>query len=307
MSEGTMHRPAQRDQRDQHDQGKGRPNRRGPRLRRLLVCAAAVPAVLVAAGCSSSDSGSASGGDAKQQQTSSARPSKSASANAVQPAAYSTLPEPCGALSQKTLGDLVPKGAKSGKKGTTDDSASRSSCSWSSLENNGVKGSQFRWLNVSLLRFESNATRGEGDKLAKDYFTKQVHDAQSVEGAKNTKAQPVAGVGDETTAVRYDLKKKEGSFKQQTVVARVENVVVTLDYNGAGLAGDKTPDADALGKAAESAAKEAVAAVTAANKDSGKAGTSPSQGASKNASPSKPASPGASKSASPSASAATKG
>ncbi|MGI5137934.1 DUF3558 family protein [Streptomyces sp. CA-106110] len=287
-----MHRPAQRDQRDQHDQGKGRPNRRGPRLRRLLVCAAAVPAVLVAAGCSSSDSGSASGGDAKQQ-TSSARPSQSASANAVQPAAYSTLPEPCGVLSQKTLGDLVPKGAKSGKKGTTDDSASRSSCSWSSLENNGVKGSQFRWLNVSLLRFESNATRGEGDKLAKDYFTKQVHDAQSVEGAKNTKAQPVAGVGDETTAVRYDLKKKEGSFKQQTVVARVENVVVTLDYNGAGLAGDKTPDADDLAKAAENAAKEAVAAVTAANKDGSKAGTSPSQGASK--------------SASPSASAATKG
>ncbi|MGW9025370.1 DUF3558 family protein [Streptomyces sp. NPDC055722] len=302
-----MHRPAQRDQRDQHDQGKGRPNRRGPRLRRLLVCAAAVPAVLVAAGCSSSDSGSASGGDAKQQQTSSARPSQSASANAVQPAAYSTLPEPCGVLSQKTLGDLVPKGAKSGKKGTTDDTASRSSCSWSSLENNGVKGSQFRWLNVSLLRFESNATRGEGDKLAKDYFTKQVHDAQSVEGAKNTKAQSVAGVGDETTAVRYDLKKKEGSFKQQTVVARVENVVVTLDYNGAGLAGDKTPDADDLAKAAENAAKEAVAAVTAANKDGGKAGTSPSQGGSKSASPSKPASPGASKSASPSASAATKG
>jgi hypothetical protein len=262
--------------------------------------------VLVAAGCSSSDSGSASGGDAKQQ-TSSARPSQSASANAVQPAAYSTLPEPCAVLSQKTLGDLVPKGAKSGKKGTTDDTASRSSCSWSSLENNGVKGSQFRWLNVSLLRFESNATRGEGGKLAKDYFTKQVHEAQSVEGAKNTNAQPVAGVGDETTAVRYDLKKKEGSFKQQTVVARVENVVVTLDYNGAGLAGDKTPDADDLTKAAEKAAKEAVAAVSAANKDGGKAGTSPSQGASKSASPSKPASPSASKSASPSASAAKKG
>ncbi|MER6125406.1 DUF3558 family protein [Streptomyces sp. NPDC001795] len=310
-----MHRPAQRDLgipptpfrqwgRDQHDQGERQPGRRGARLRRLLVCAAAVPAVLVAAGCSSG-SGSGSGGDAKQKQTSSAKPSQSASANAVQPAAYSTLPDSCAVLSQKTLDDLVPKGAKSGKKGSSDDAATRSSCSWNSLENNGVKGSQFRWLNVSLLRFESDATRGDGNKLAQEYYTKQVQDAQSAEGAQNTKAEPVSGVGDQATAVRYDLKKKEGAFKQQTVVARVENVVITLDYNGAGLAGDKTPDADDLTKAAEKAVKEAVSAVSAANQG-GKASTSPSQGASKGASASKSGSASPSKSASPSASASKK-
>ena len=307
-----MHRPAQRVQRDQHDhsdqgeRGERQPGRRGSRLGRLLVCAAAVPAVLVAAGCSS-NSGSGAGGDAKPQaEESSAKPSQSASANAVQPAAYSTLPKPCAVLSQKTLGDLVPKG-KSGKEGSSDDSGTRSSCSWSSLQNNGVKGSQFRWLNVSLLRFESDATRGDANKLAQQYFTRQVQDAQSVEGAKDTKSEPVAGAGDQATAVRYDLKKKEGDFKQETVVARVENVVVTLDYNGAGLAGDQTPNADDLAKAAQSAVKEAVAAVSAANNGGGKASGSPSQGASKSASPSKSASAspskGASQSASPSASA----
>ncbi|GAB2721115.1 DUF3558 family protein [Streptomyces bullii] len=264
-----------RDQRDQRDQ-------RAKRLNRVLVCAAAVPVMLVAAGCSS-DSGSGDGGDkpAKAAASVSASPSPT-----VQAAAYDKLPEPCEVLSKKTLGDLVPKGNKSGKEGTSDDLSTRAGCSWSSLDNNGVKGSQFRWLSVSLLRFESDVTRGAGDKLAQEYYAKQVQDVQSVEGAKNAKAEPVSGTGDEATAVRYDLKKKEGTFKQQTVVARVENVVVTLDYNGAGLAGDKTPDADDLMKAAKKAAKEAVAAVASANGEDGGNGGGTASG-SPSASPSK--------------------
>ncbi|MFD7462193.1 MULTISPECIES: DUF3558 family protein [unclassified Streptomyces] len=281
MSEGTMQRRAQH-QRDV----------RAGRLNRVLVSAAAVPAILLAAGCSS-DSGS--GDDAKKA-------SESASASAspsptVQAAAYRTLPDPCDVLSKKTLGELVPKGAKSGKEGNSDDTSSRSNCSWDSLDNNGVDGSQFRWLNVSLLRFESDATRGSADELAREYYAKQVTDARSVKDAKNTKAEPLTGTGDQATAVRYDLKKKEGSFKQQTIVVRVENVVVTLDYNGAGLAGEKTPDAGELMKDATKAAKEVVAAVTEANEaETGKGSTSskapsaskaPSQSASK--SPSKAA------------------
>ncbi|MFJ5535112.1 DUF3558 domain-containing protein [Streptomyces sp. NPDC093261] len=301
--------------REQHDEGVQRVQNvqggsgTGARLRRLLVCAAAVPAVLVAAGCSS-DSGSGSGGDAKpqaqEQHTADAKPSQSASGNAVQPAAYTTLPKPCAVLSDKTLGDLVPKGVKSGKQGTSDAAGTRSSCSWSSLQNNGVKGSQFRWLNVSLLRFASDAARGTGNKLAEEYYGRQVQDAQSVDGAKNTKSAPVAGAGDQATAVRYDLTKKEGAFRQETIVARVENVVITVDYNGAGLAGDKTPDADDLAKAAEKAVKEAVSSVAAANHDGARSGSSPAQGASKSPSPSKSASASPSKSASPSASASKK-
>ncbi|MGW7340651.1 DUF3558 family protein [Streptomyces sp. NPDC054808] len=272
---------AQRDQRDQQA-------KRAKRLTRVLVGAAAVPVMLVAAGCSS-DSGS---GDGKDKAAEESAASKSASPSpTVQAAAFRKLPEPCSVVTKKTLDDLVPKG-DSGKEGSSNDTAVRASCSWDSLDDNGVKGSQFRWLSVSMLRFESDVTRGEGDKLAHDYYQKQLKDVQGVEGAKSVKTAPVSGTGDEASMVRYDLKKKEGTFKQQTVVARVENVVITLDYNGAGLAGDKTPDADDLAKDAQKAAKEAVAAVTKANggtsggKSSGSptASKSPSDAASQSAS-----------------------
>ncbi|MGW4303878.1 DUF3558 domain-containing protein [Streptomyces sp. DSM 110735] len=283
---------------------------RAGRLSRVLVCAAAVPAVLITAGCSS-DSGDSANKDTPTAQRSAggdtAGTSSPDASPTIAPAAYQKLPDPCGVLAKKSLGDLVPK-AKSGKKGKSDDTAARSSCSWTSLDDNGVKGSQFRWLSVSLLRFDSDAARGSGNDQAHSYYTQQLTDAQHVSGAKGTKSQPVTGTGDEATAVRYDLKKKEGAFKQQTVVARVQNVVVTLDYNGAGLAGEKTPDADDLTKDAEKAAKEVIASVSAANgrgqtagsgddgsaspsrKPSGKASASPSGKASKSASPSASAS-----------------
>ena len=235
--------------------------------------------MLLAVGCSS-DSGS---DDSAGKSSASASASASASPT-VQAAAYQKLPDSCAVLSKKTLTSLVPEGVKSGKEGESDDTSSRASCSWNSLDNNGVKGSQFRWLNVSLLRFDSDSTRGSGEKQAQAYFEKQVQDAQSVDGAKSTKSEPVTGTGDEATLVQYDLKKKEGTFKQQTVVTRVENVVVTVDYNGAGLAGEKTPSADTLKKATEKAAKEAVASVTSAN-------GSPSDSASKSASAKPSASP----------------
>ncbi|MGW0424164.1 DUF3558 domain-containing protein [Streptomyces sp. NPDC003015] len=301
-----MQRRAERDQGVQ----------RAKRLHRVLVCAAAVPVMLIAAGCSSDsgDSGSGSGGDKAADAGATVSASASA-APTVQAAAYKSLPESCGVLSAKTLKSLVPEAPKAGKKGTSE-AGTRGSCSWSSLDNNGVKGSQFRWLNVSLLRFESDTSRGTGEAQAQKYYEQQIQDAQSVAGAKNAKAQPVSGTGDAATLVRYDLKKKEGAFKQQTVVTRVENVVVTVDYNGAGLAGDKAPSADSLAKLAERAAKETVTAVAAANGEgaaspapSGSASGSkaPSKSASPSAAPSKSASGSASKSASPSKSAAKSG
>ncbi|AEY90888.1 hypothetical protein AQJ11_44025 [Streptomyces corchorusii] len=264
--------------------------------------------MLITAACSSDsgDSKPSSGGSGGQSAgSSSARPSVSASPT-VRAAAYGKLPDACAVLSKKTLGDLVPKSGKSGKKGSSDEPSSRASCSWNSLDNNGVKGSQFRWLNVSLLRFDSDVTRGSGDEQAHTYYARQVKDAQAVDGAKDTKAIPLSGTGAEATAVRYDLKKKEGLFKQQTVVARVENVVVTVDYNGAGLAGEKTPDADDLTKAAEKALKEAVASVSSANGAGGTATSpaSPSKSASSSGAPSKSPSKSASADASASASAA---
>ncbi|MET8565921.1 DUF3558 family protein [Streptomyces flaveolus] len=299
-----MQRAAQRDDRAQRHQ-------RAKRLRRVLVCAAAVPAVLITAACSSDsgDSEAKSGGGSSTQSAGggSSQPSASASPT-VRAAAYDKLPDACGVLSKKTLTDLVPEAAKSGKRGSSDEPSSRASCSWNSLDNNGVKGSQFRWLNVSLLRFGSDVTRGSGDDQAHTFYDRQVKDVQAVEGAKNTKAIPLSGTGAEAMAVRYDLKKKEGLFKQQTVVARVENVVVTVDYNGAGLAGEKTPDADDLTKAAEKALKEVVASVSSANGASGTASSpaSPSKSASPSKTSSKSPSKSASAGASPSESAARK-
>ncbi|MGC5565558.1 DUF3558 family protein [Streptomyces sp. FR-108] len=264
------------------------------RLTRILAGAAAVPVMLVASGCSS-DSGDGSGGDAKKDSGSSASSSATEAAAVVKEATYAKLPEPCKVFASKTLKELVPEGAKSGKEGKSEDIGTRGNCSWDSLDNKGVKGSQFRWLNVSLLRFESDQSRGTGEKLASEYYAKHAEDARAVEDAKNTKSQPVAGTGNEATLVTYDLKKKEGTFRQQTLVTRVENVVVTVDYNGAGLAGDDSPKAADLTKSAEKAAKEAVRAVVTANGGGDGAGAgsdadaSPSKSASKSAtgSPSK--------------------
>ncbi|WNM29401.1 DUF3558 domain-containing protein [Streptomyces sp. Li-HN-5-11] len=301
MSEGTMQRAAQREQSDP----------RAKRVNRVLVGAAAVPVMLLAAACSS---GSGSSDGAKESPAADVKGSASGSASpTVQAAAYGKLPQPCKVLSDKTLGELVPKGLKSAKQNSLSDGSSRGGCSWNSLQDNGVKGSQFRWLNVSMLRFASDAGRGSGESQAKAFFKQQVQRALEATGDNGLKAQPVAGTGDEASLVRWQEKRKEGVFKEQKVVARVENVVVTLDYNGAGLAGDKTPDADDLSKAAEQAAKEAVAAVAAANGDGGGAGGASSGSPSGSASPSKSASPSASASkagksgasASPSSSAST--
>ncbi|MER5434902.1 DUF3558 domain-containing protein [Streptomyces sp. NPDC002588] len=300
MSEGTMQRRAQRD--DQL-------NQRAPRtggLNRVLAAALAAPVMLFSAACSS-DSGSDSSADSSAASSSadSAAGAGDVAASAsptVQAAAYATLPGACKVLSKKTLTELVPKGTSSGKEGTSRDIGARASCSWSSLDNNGVKGSQFRWLNVSLLRFESDAASGDAESQAQTYYAKQVKAAQAVTDAKNAKTETVAGTGDETTLVRYDLKKKEGAFKQQTVVTRVENVVVTLDYNGAGLAGEKTPSADTLTAAAKKAAKEVVAAVRSANGEggSGSSASATSPSPTKTASGSPSASPTKSASSSPS-------
>ena len=215
----------------------------------------------------------------------SASAAQGAAKKKVEPAKFATLPQACSALSKKTLKDLVPEGDS--KAGSSDDETARASCSWSSLDNNGVKGSQYRWLNVSLVRFDSDVNRGSGADLASEYYAKQVKDAQATDGAKDVKTSAVADAGDEATLVRYDRtykdKKKDVTSKQQTVVTRVANVVVTVDFNGSGLAGDKTPDAGDLSKDAEKAAKEVVASVEKTAGGGGSASASPSKGASESA------------------------
>ncbi|MGW0776919.1 DUF3558 domain-containing protein [Streptomyces sp. NPDC002835] len=237
-------------------------HRSAPRLTRILACAA-VPVMLVVAGCSSDS-------DSKSQDSSaSASPTPEAKKSpAVAPAKFSKLPEPCSSIGKKTIEDLVPGAkSKSGTEGKSSDISRRGSCSWNGLDDNGVKGSQYRWLDVSFLRYESDASLAvSAEQRAEESYGKEIAKAEATEGAKDVKTSPAAGIGEEATTVTYKLRKTGEDFTYATVVARTENGVVTLTYNGTGYAGAKNPSTSDISKGAAKAAMEAVASVATANK-----------------------------------------
>lgn len=237
-------------------------HRSAPRLTRILACAA-VPVMLVVAGCSSDS-------DSKSQKSPSSAPAspEAKKSPTVEPARFAKLPDPCDSIGKKTIEDLVPGAkSKSGTAGKSSDIARRGSCSWNGLDDNGVKGSQYRWLDVSFLRYDSDATLGvSAQQRAVDSYGKEISKARATEGAKDVKSSPAPGVGDEATTVDYKLRKTDEDFTYVTVVSRTENGVVTLTYNGTGYAGAKNPSASDMKEDALKAAKEAVAAVAAANK-----------------------------------------
>lgn len=216
-------------------------HRSAPRLSRILACAA-VPVMLVAVGCSS-DSGSGSDAEKKAGSSSSsdsagAEPTKPA----VEPAKFTDLPDACTSIAKNTVKDLVPEAKKKGgTAGRSSDLAVRGSCSWNGLDDKGVKGSQYRWLSVAFTRFDSDQSLGSGAARATEDYTKQVAKEKASEGAQKAAAAAAPGIGDEATAITYQLNKTDEDFEYATVVARTGNVVVTLTYNGAGYAGAKTP------------------------------------------------------------------
>ncbi|MER0243272.1 hypothetical protein AAHZ94_14840 [Streptomyces sp. HSW2009] len=220
----------------------------------MLACAA-VP-VMAVAGCSS-DSGDK---DPKDDA------SKSASVNpspTVAAARYAKLPEACKTLGQRTVDDLVPK-AKD-KKGKTLPSANineSASCLWS-----GLDGYQYRQLSVSMKLFPSELNLGTGDKRAAGYAAQQTERASTADGARGAKKSTATGIGDEATTVGTTVKKDGDDFKNETVVARAANVVVTVEYRGAGYEDAKPPKPEDLQKDAQKAAKEAVSALAKANED----------------------------------------
>ncbi|MER7467138.1 DUF3558 domain-containing protein [Streptomyces sp. NPDC097981] len=238
-------------------------HRSASRLTRVLACAA-VPVILTVAGCSS-DSGkdSGSGGDKKSKASAPAKPSGKATA-ALEKAAFATLPDPCKSVQTKTIETLVPQAKdKNGTATKSNDLTARASCSWNGLDEDGLKGSQYRWLSISLIRYESHPSLGSANKRAEDQYNKQVGIAKAAEGAHDVKAEAADGIGDQATSVVYGVK-KDVDFFNTTIVARTQNVVVTLDYNGAAYEGAGAPDQAKLLQDAITAAKEAVASVGAA-------------------------------------------
>ncbi|WP_374986412.1 DUF3558 domain-containing protein [Streptomyces fradiae] len=243
-------------------------HRSAPRLTRILACAA-VPVMLVATGCSSDDAPEASASpSASAAGGASAAPASSAPpAPSVAPAKYAKLPDVCKAITAKTVEDLVPEvKKKAGTPGKSSDLNARGNCSWNGLEDNGVKGSDYRWLDVSFLRFDSDQTLGGGEKRAQDKYIAKVAEVKATEGAIDVRTSSATGVGNEARAISYSLKKTGETFRYGVIVARAENVVVTVSYNGTGYAGAKTPAAGELMEGTVKAVKDAIAAVTAANK-----------------------------------------
>jgi hypothetical protein len=232
--------------------------------------------MLVVAGCSSDSGDKTESGSSE----SSASPSASKKAEpTVEPAKFAALPDPCKSITKKTVTSLVPAAkSKNGTAANSSDITSRAGCSWNGLDDNGVKGSQYRWLDVGFTRFESDQALGSGAKRAQQDFAKQVDKAKAAEGAKKVVEAPAAGIGDQATTIAYDLSKTGEDFKYATVVTRTENVVITLTYNGAGYAGAKTPAAGDIMKGAEKAAKEAVSAVAAGTDPGDKSGAATSGG-----------------------------
>lgn len=233
-------------------------HRTAPRLARILACAA-VPVMLVA-GCSS-DSGSDSDAKPSAESTKSATPTASRTPT-VPPAKYAKLPQACESLSKKTVEKLVPEAdPKKGKLLPSSGDNEAGSCLWSGLGD----GYQYRLLTVSYKRFDSEATLGSGDQRAEKFATEQVGKAQVADGAKDAKTGDAA-IGDAATTVQTKTKKDKEDFRNQTVVVRTANVVVTVEYDGAGYEDGDTPDAKKLMGQAEDVAKEAVESVAAANK-----------------------------------------
>ncbi|MER6389806.1 DUF3558 family protein [Streptomyces sp. NPDC059382] len=260
-------------------------HRSASRLTRVLACAA-VPMILTVAGCSS-DSGKDSGSDSakkKSDSSSSSKPTPKASAT-LEKVAYLSLPDPCKAIQAKTIETLVPEAKeKNGTATKSNDLSTRASCSWNGLDEDGLKGSQYRWLSISLVRYDSHASLGSGNKRAEEQYKKQVEAAKAAEGAQDVKVEPAGGIGDEGTSVAYNLK-KDVEFLNNTILVRAQNVVVTLDYNGAAYEGAAAPDRAKLLQDATVAAREIVASVDAAGKNAPAA--KPSAEPSKSSEPSK--------------------
>lgn len=225
---------------------------------RLLVCAAtaAVPVTLVTAcspGSPSADAGSAA------QAVATSSPASSASAARTR---FAKLPAACSAITQKTVKAIVPK-AKTAKGDAADssDTDARGGCSW-----NGLNGYQYRWLAVSLQRFDAVQGIGSANAQATKRYQEQVGEAGAA--VKGATSETTTGVGDQATTITAKVAKTakdKETYEDISVVARTGNVVIVLDYNGAGFEDAKTPKAADLQKNAVAAAKEVVVAIAAAN------------------------------------------
>ncbi|WP_225848704.1 DUF3558 domain-containing protein [Streptomyces sp. HPF1205] len=217
---------------------------------------AATASAASSAGGSGKSGGSADGGG-------SGKSGGSSTTTAAAPAKYAKLPSPCKAVTAGTVAGLVPKARHSAGTPTSGgDPDTRGTCSWTG---NGKDGYQYRWLSVSLQRFADDPRLGSAEDQARKRYTEQLQELSAVKGFT---ASPLTGFGDQANQVTGTQTLAKITSQNDTLLARTGNVVVLVEYNGAGLEGKKNPSAGAVQTGAQQAAKDALAAVAAANSNS---------------------------------------
>jgi hypothetical protein len=229
-------------------------SRRTSRSAVRALALAALPVLLMAA-CSSSSDPEEDTADDEPRQTTEPTP---------EPVRFAELPEPCATLGEDTVGEVVPEAdPAAGETLTSTDTGASVACLWTGLDEY-----QFRSLTVALHRFDSNLTAGSGDERAETYLRQRAEEITGDEANQDVESAELAEIGDQAltlgyAAVKEDEDGNEQEYQQQRVVARLDNVVVTVDYSGTGFEGDDMPDADTVREAAETAAREAVTAMDA--------------------------------------------
>lgn len=166
-----------------------------------------------------------------------------ASTPAASPAAraYTTAPAPCAGLSTKTITSLVPGASAAGKEIPSTDRSVRRTCSW-----NALHGYDYRWLDVTFEIMDSEAA-------ARKSYTQRT--------AEKSGGGAVPGLGDEAYSVVNLTTEDKQQTREGTVLVRVANALLAVDYNGSDFESKQAPGTDEINKGAIEAAREAVAAL----------------------------------------------
>ncbi|NYV78753.1 hypothetical protein, partial [Streptomyces sp. UH6] len=152
---------------------------------------------------------------------------------------YEKAPDPCKAVSKKTVTSLVPGKLTTGELASTDKDVRRM-CQWHAL-----KGYSYRWLDVS---YEIRRSNEDAQKA----FDRVVADG---------KGGPFEGLGDEAYSLSAKTSDKGNKVQETELTVRSGNALVVVTYNGGDFVEKTTPSADKIRDGAAKAAGEALAAL----------------------------------------------
>ena len=170
--------------------------------------------------------------------------SPSAPSTAAASRTYRSSPAPCGGVTKKTLTSLVPGAKTAGKEIPSTDESLRRTCSW-----NALKGFDYRWLDISYEIKKSDQT---AQTAYKQRTTEKSGGGQ------------VPGLGDEAYSVVNLTTEDKQQTREGVVFVQASNALVVVTYNGSDFESKKAPSSDEINKGAIKAAKEAMAALEAA-------------------------------------------